>query len=306
MDSWIHPNRSRFYLMLGVGLWLIYAALSLLAPVRNNTFHLTKLELSAIQLTIILPILAIWVIAIFGAATFKRYAGLIRKSADGSALNLISNGLLLVVTYFILQGILGALPNYLVGTPALKPVIIINNHLPMLVSVAAFGLILAGALKLRGITSRRMSTGGLTAIVFPYAVLGAIYAWNFYHSVPLATVNGIPKFAVPGKMPFFTLALPYIAIWLMGVLAVTIVAEYARTVNGKVYRLVLKDLVRGLSGVLAFSILVQVIQLSAGLFRHMAIGGVLIVIYIILVLYAVGFIFIARGARKLMMIEQSL
>ena len=299
-------NTNRRYLTVASGLWAIYALMSWFAPQPPSSYHVSRLELGLVKLTVMLPILVIWLVAVYGAAHFKQYARLIRQSADGRGLDLISSGLLLVVASFISQGLLGLLPNYFVGRKWLDLSVALGNTIPLAMSLIGFGLILSGAMKLRTITLRRLSAAGLAAILLPYCLLSVIYAWNFYQSVPLAAASGIPKFAGPGKMPFFTLAIPYIGMWLMGILAVTIIAEYARTVNGAVYRLALKDLVLGLSGVLGFSILLQLLQLSAGLFAHMSIGGVLAVVYFILILYAAGFVFIAKGARKLMLIEQHL
>jgi len=98
----------------GAVVWLISIVLSFLGPQRGNTFNLSHINLILLQLTIDLPILAIWMLAINGASSFKRYAASIKDSPDGQALNLVSNGLLIVVLYFVLQSITGVFPPYFV------------------------------------------------------------------------------------------------------------------------------------------------------------------------------------------------
>jgi hypothetical protein len=235
-------RKNRLPLFIALLLWAAYASLALLAPLTRNTYHLTLSQRDLLQLTIIIPVLIIWVLAMNGAVSFLRYA-----------------------------------------------------------------VILAGAWKLRDLTARRLTPAGLAAIVFPYAVLGVLFGWLFANNLAGAPdPNGIPKFAMPGQLPLFTVAIPYIFAWVTGILAITVIAEYARTIHGTIYRRALKDLVRGLIGVLFFSILLQLIQLSSGVFAGLRLGTTLLILYVLIILYAIGFMFIARGAHKLSLIEESL
>lgn len=300
------PRKSRPFLLVGMLLWAAYAGLALLAPLARNPYHLTLSQRDLLQLTIIVPLLVIWLVAAHGAASFQRYAWLIRGSADGRALQLISVGLMILVAFYILQSLLTEIPLYFSGKWQLYPLLMLANHVPVMLALLGFLVILAGAWKLRDLTVRRLAPGGLAAIVFPYAVLGLLFAWLFSRSLPGAPdQNGIPKFAEPGQMPVVTVAIPYLFAWLAGILAITIIAEYARTIHGTIYRRALKDLVRGLTGVLGFSIVIQLVQLSSGVFAGLRLGVILFILYSLIVLYAVGFLFIARGARKLSLIEES-
>jgi hypothetical protein len=303
----LFPKKNRLYLLTGALLWAAYALLALTAPLVRNPYHLTLTERNLLQLTIILPVLVIWLVALNGAASFQRYARLIRGSEDGDALQWISAGVTLLVLYYILQSVLTQLPLFFVGKWLLIPVLMLANHVPLMLALVAFLVILAGAWKLRALTVKRLGLGGLAAIAFPYLVLGAIYAWLFYKNLPNGTAaNGVPKFAGPEPLPLLTVAIPYIIAWIAGILAITIIAEYARTIHGTIYRRALKDLVRGLTGALGFSILIELMQLSTGVFQGLSLWAVLLILYVLIVLYAVGFVFIARGAKKLSLIEESL
>jgi|GEM_PF-2000700 len=292
------------YLAATLVAWLAYAALTFFAPVHANIYHVSYFEIILLQLTIILPLLAIWLVAANGGASFKHYGGLIRHGEDGRGLDTVSTGLLLVVVFFILQALLGSIPQYLVGSPYLQPMVMVSNQVPLLIALIAFAFIFVGAIQLRRLSVRRLTVQGLVTILFPYCLLAIIFAWVFYSQLPQATpATGIPKFAVPGKWPFYTLALPYIVTWLLGILSITMIAEYARTVGGSIYRRALKSLVRGITATLAYSILLQLLELSSGLFAKWTLGPILVLLYALLILYSVGFLFIARGAGKLTLIE---
>lgn len=307
MINRIFPKKSRLYLLITLGLWVVYAILTVMAPHHSNTYNLPSLTLLLLELSVILPLLVIWLMAVNGAASFERYARAIKGSEDGRGLDLISTGVLLVVLYYILESVLRSLPVYYTGTPGDTALVGISNYVPMIVALAGFILIFAGSLQLRNLSLRRLSPGGLASILLPYLLLAVIYGRYAYNRLPLVTMTGaIPQFSLPGKWPFFTLLVPYTVAWLLGVLAITIIAEYARTVSGTIYRRALKDLVRGLVAVMAFSIVLQLLQLSTKIFAGLSLGLVLVLLYAIIVTYAVGFVFIARGARKLMMIEESL
>ncbi len=303
----IQSYKQNWPYLIVVGIcWLIYAALTLYAPEHGNTYHLTRSDIGLLDFTFMLPILLIWLLAANGAASFKRYAGMIRGSADGRGLNTVSIGLLLVVAYFVLQSLLGSMPAYLVSDKYIDASVMVLNHVPLIVAMVAYGFILAGALQLRRLSIRRLRVSGLATIIFPYCLLGIIYAWFFYHQLPLASMDGEPRFAMPDKWPFYTLALPYIVTWLAGILSITMIAEYARTVRGTIYRRALRSLVRGITAVLGFSIILQLLELSATTMVKWTLGPILVFIYLLIILYSLGFIFIARGASELTLIEVTL
>jgi hypothetical protein len=294
------------YLVVVGACWLLYAGLTLYAPEHGNTYHLSRSDIGALDITFMLPILAIWLLAINGAASFKRYAGMIRESADGRGLNTLSIGVMLVVAYFVIQAVLGAIPTYFVGDKFVGLSVLAMNHAPLLLAFIAYGFILAGALQLRHLSIRRLKVSGLATILFPYCLLALLFAWYFYHQLPLAPMRGQPMFGISGKWPFYTLALPYILTWLAGILSITMIAEYARTVSGTIYRRALRDLVRGITGVLGFSILLQLLGLTSTTFVGWTLGPILVFIYLLIALYSVGFIFIYRGAGELTLIEVTL
>jgi hypothetical protein len=59
-------------------------------------------ELLWIRISIVVPELIIWLIALVGVLRFKQYAYKIRSTPDGKSFNLIANSLLWLVAYIVL------------------------------------------------------------------------------------------------------------------------------------------------------------------------------------------------------------
>jgi hypothetical protein len=288
---------------LGVCAWVAYFMLTMLAPVRSNTYHLTALQIGLLQLTIVVPVLIIWVIALRGATRFHHYAAIIRDSPDGKALRLISIGLFFLILNFISQSLIGATRPYFVGTDFIYPSVFLRNQLPVALTLIAFGCILAGSRRLGQTSLHPLTKDRLLSTLLPYVLLSAIFAWWFYSNLQHVTTGGVPNYALPGKAPFYTLAVPYIISWLMGILAIAHIAEYTRHVKGIIYRKALRSLAHGISAVLAFSILLQMLSVATIFILHLSLTNVLILLYVLLFMYALGFVLIDRGARKLIQIE---
>jgi hypothetical protein len=296
-----HLNRQAPFQMV-LGLWLLYAGLTMFAP-SANTYHLSWLQLRLVQLTIVLPILVIWLTAIYGAVRFMQYAQLIRKSADGQALRQLTEGLILLAFSFVIQGVLGLLPRYLAGQDGVWPLVFIYNHLPMVLSIVSLWYIYKGSVALSDLVGAKINSRQVQFAIVPFVLLALVFAWYFYAHLATVTINGIPNFALPGKWPFFTLALPYLAAWILGLLAILNITNYIVVVKGPIYKLALRYLAAGIMAVLTFSIFSQFITLSSSFFAHLSLMPILLIIYLILLFYALGFVLIAIGARKLTRIE---
>ena len=284
-------------------LWAVYAVLTLLAPVSGNSYKLTSLQLFSVQLTVIIPILLIWLTAVYGAAKFKEYAVLISKSTDGQALDQLTDGLLILVFSLIVQGVLGVIPKYFVGKPLLLFFVFLHNHVPMIIALIAIILIYQGSTKLARLANAAVSRTQIKTLVAPLLVIILIFAGYLFGHINHSVVNGVPNFASPGKWPFFTLVVPYLFIWTLGLLSILNVANYIKHVKGVIYRQALSFLAAGILAVLAFTMILQLLTLSAAAFSKLALGPVLLIVYLILILYALGFVLIAMGARKLTRIE---
>src|SRR5262249_10846944 len=108
---------------------------------------------------------------------------------------------------------------------------------------------------------------------------------------------------LPHSILLVTLVLPHILSWFLGILAIINIAKYARQVQGNLYRDALKNLIRGIAGVIFFTVVYQIILFASQFLANLSLGLTLLIIYLLLILYALGFLFVQAGAKKLMRIE---
>lgn len=289
--------------LLVSALSLLYTVLTLFSPRGANLYHLTSLHIVLLQLTIIVPVLAIWFAATYGVLRFRQYARLIRKSPDGQALSRLTDGLLILVGSFIIQGLLGLLPKYAIGTSVLWPLVFLYNHLPVVLSFVAVYYLYTGSEALAKLAHAKLSARQVITVIVPFLAVSQFAAAIFYMYVTPAVVNGIPNFAAPGKVSFFTLVLPYLAISFLGLLTILNITNYISNIKGVIYKMALRYLAAGIMAVLIFDIFLQFFNLASRLLYRLALGPLLLVIYLVIIFYGLGFILIAIGARKLTQIE---
>lgn len=283
--------------------WAIYAGLSLAAAQPADKYGLNRAEVIGLDLTILLPVLVIWWIAMGGVGQLQTYAAMIRDSVDGRAIGLVADGVLWIVLSFILSTLLSSVLPYLVNSTWLYPGVFVKNHLPMVLNLVGFVLVLVGARRLAHSSGHRLSREYLLIILLPYFILGMWFgSYSFLHLEHTVTA-GVPNISLPGNLTFFTLGLPSILTILIGVVAIAYLLDYREHVKGVIYRLALKDLVLGLGLILSFAAVLQVLLLAGSLIGSLNLAPLLLLIYVILAWYSVGFIYIRRGSRRLAKLE---
>jgi hypothetical protein len=256
-------------------------------------------------LSIIIPIVIIWLLATYGAVHLKSYAYSIKDSKDGKALNDISNALALLVLYIIILPMVSSLVSLARHTTYLQASGIAGNYIPLIIALISAYLLHRGSAKLVGLVPHKLkTTTRFYLICCACALLFAGFVWQFYNAVPhLEPVNDIPKFVQPVGALVFTYALPHILLWTLSLLACRNLNHYASKVPGSVYRPLFKDLNRGILLAYVCIFLSQLFTISSISYSGVNIGVTLI--YGLLILAIVGFTYVARGAQKLNTIESA-
>ena len=305
MEKVLSKSRGRmaFY---AVGLvWLMYALLTMFGP-RVNNYDVSPTVFVLVQLSVVLPVLAIWLTAAYGAVKFKSYSKLIETSPDGRALSLVTTGLILLVIGLISQSVLGAFPRYAVGQPWLPVVVFMRNHLPLLISITSSILIFVGSYRLVKLVKNSPNYRRNIALALGGYLLAAAWLAQFFYTHLSHTVSGgVPNFALPGAWPFYTMALPYLLIWGLGVLSVVNIGTYTSNVKGAIYRSALRYLASGLMTVITFAMALQMLTFANSAVLKLSFGAIVALVYLILIVYALGFVLLAMGARRLVRIEAS-
>ena len=295
-----------YYPLLAV-LAIAYVALSLLSPVKPNHFNLTDIQVRLLQLTFVVPILVIWFLIIFGGVRFKNYALLIKGSDEARGTNLVANSLLLIGFGGIAVSIFNLGRNF-IGAQFTEEFTIAHNLFNVLVQVTSYGLLYFGSTHLlksigvKGADARKSIYPQLTMAVAIAAYSALMFLNPYRNSTPdPATYN---SFYLPDGLLLVLVVIPYVLSWSLAVGALVNLRTFAAEVKGFVYREAIRRLVMGMTIVVSFAIALAMLSTLSGLFADSSLKFVLGFIYVILLLYAAGFLVIASGARKLARIEE--
>jgi hypothetical protein len=302
-------SASKYYLIYIVGA-VLYTILTLTSSVATSTsrFDISASQARLLQLTVIIPALIIYGAAFFGAVRFKRYAAAISKSKDGIALNKIANGLLVLSTGLITNGVWGSLRTRFKESGD----IVLHTHVTQFLSLAfpivAFFLMLLGARLLVKIantygTAYRTSVISMAGL----GILTSIYTFALLKNPYRGSTPDIDKYSsyyLSDTGILLALVLPSILVWTFGILTVLSLNWYTHTVKGEIYRQAIGKLSKGLMAVISFGIALNFLSTMSSTFSDLSLKGILIFLYVLLILYAVGYLIIASGAKKLALIEE--
>ncbi len=292
---------------------LIYIGLALLDPIEQSQLarlQITRLQANLLLITIIAPLLSIWLAAFYGYARFKDYAEHIHGTRDGDAFSYIANGLGVLALSLPVTSIVSSIFNYFGDkNPDLIPSFtIISNYFAIGFAFVAFMIIYRGAKSLSRVVSARKAKFPRYIRYYVFlAALSLLYIYLTFTNPIRHQPNKENQEAIyylPDWLILFTVVIPYIIIWLIGLRAFLYIKYYQRRVKGELYKKSLKQLSFGLGGVVVISIVLQYLTAFTSVFDALSLQPLLATIYLLLVVYAVGFILIALGAKKLKKIEE--
>lgn len=301
--------RQAYGLLFGLTAIYIYGLLR--APIPANDYHLSNVSFRLLDLSLALIIIVIWYIGVFGAVRFKQYAMSIMEYEDGSALNIVANGLMLLSFGLVITSDFGELRAFQpVGMHAYRALTIEMNYLSMLLLATVFVIIYVGALRLLATLKSNLAVtvvtkrlyAGLLVNILSAIYLAALFTDTYRSSTTDATKH--PSFFLNDTWLLFTLAIPTVLTWMIGSQAIVSLYAYQQNVAGTTYRKIFRLLMIGLGIVLSFYIVLTVLTSLSQLLVGASLQTVLIFLYIVLAVYAAGFVAIAQGARKLKQLEE--
>jgi hypothetical protein len=171
-------------------------------------------------------------------------------------------------------------------------------------ALIAFYLLYRGSQQLKLAAEFITWTRSSLWILIAYAVFAFFFVLEFATSPATGVGTQASSTAiVPHGLLLFTLIMPYILAWFLGILAIVNLAKYSRQVKGSLYRQALENLVKGIGAVIFFTIIYQVFVFAVRYLTNISLGAALLLVYCILVLYGLGFVFVRKGAKKLMLLE---
>jgi hypothetical protein len=300
-------KRRTYYLVFTI--WsLIYIIGTLIAPLAPNRFSLTEAKTRLIQITIALPVVLIWLAAIYGAEHFNSYARSIKSSKDGKALSVIGIGLTTLAAAVMSGGLGGILRPWALRDGWIETFTVIYNYLQVSLYLIAFYFIYKGSVMLRGVAiTKKESISSWIPVLVTIVIIGAFYTfillgYDYRNSTP--DPRKYSSFYLPDFLVFATLALPYLIGWALGIKSALNIAFYHKKVKGIIYRSALKNFVNGIYLVIAFAVALQMLIALSTYFAEAGLASILLVVYLIIVFYSLGFLILAAGSKKLNTIEK--
>jgi hypothetical protein len=288
---------------------LVYIIGTLIGPLSPNRFNLTPSKTHFLQLTIALPIVLIWAVAIYGAARFKIYTNKIKQHKDGMALNQIAIGLTILVASLMANGVFSVLRAWAFKNGWLPTYTILSNYLAVLLPLAAFIYMYLGSTKLKKLARNKDASSGsawlisgLVIVVVAAVYIKALYSYQYRTATP--DPSRYSSFYMSDLLILLTLILPYLISWWLGIKACLNIWSYQRDVKGLIYRQSLMRLVVGVLVAVSFSVILQLLVASSTLIAKAGLGSILIILYLLILLYALSYLIIASGARRLDAIEK--
>jgi hypothetical protein len=288
--------------------WCIYAGLTLFAPdAASVRYHMSPLDLALLRLTIIIPIHLVWLIAVRGAVAFKSYAEVIKGSPEAHDINQIANGLLWTIAYLVSISLVGSIEPLFYHTHYFNLAIVLRDHIPPFIGLIGFYMLYRGSHRLRNVAKFTTWTYSTFAVAIAFAFFAALFVHEFASTgaaTSMSTETRNSTSIVPLGILLFTLVMPYIIAWFMGILASINILKFSRSVKGILYRRALRNLVKGIGAIVVFGIAVQLTTFSDRFLANLSIGLVLVIVYGFIALYALGFVFIWFGAKQLERLEE--
>ncbi len=276
-----------------------------------KTFGITELKYWVIVVTAEVLLAIVWAIAYYGYYYLSRYASTIKASSkEGKPINRLTLGVGVLVFQLPITSLVSEILNKWAAHDhrLLPATTIISHYVEVGLPLIAFILISIGA---RGLTERvkqRPSQKATHLLAILFIIIGALYTYLIFKGVPNSLTNyrfDLAVYDLPNWLILTTLVMPYIYTCFLGLLAAYEIYLYACKSPGIIYRRSFLLLAVGLGWTLSLSVATQYITILTRitLFR---LSALLFIIYILLILLAVGYILIAWGAKKLQRIEEVL
>jgi len=288
----------------------VYLAITIGEPITRteHTYTLSPWAVHSLELTIVLPLIVVWFIALWGSLRFRAYALSIRESVDGQALLMVATGLVVLVSGLVLTSLLQSLNGRMAIWGHAKVWAIFSEYAAIMVALVALGLIVRGAWRLAALVQFRRLHLVQAIAMLVLTLIGVAYVLLLVHD-PYRTATPDPtlhsSYYLPDWLLMLTVVGPYLVVWYCGLMAVGCLRLYQGYSSGVIYRHALSRLSSGLLAVIVASILIQILDAVSPALVHLGLKDLLLLVYLLVVNYAVGHIVVAIGARSLAKIEEA-
>ena len=303
---------------LVTALFVVLAALYILQtvlikpdPATLARYHLSANSARALTLTIALPYIIIWFVALLGYLRLKTYQSLIKTDKDGEAWRQIANGILWLGLFLPITAVVDNQATHYINAHPSSAALITRtiNYLTVVIILLAVIAVFRGSQKLLALIKAKdlvSVAGSYQLVTLLFIALSPIYVLLVLHdpsrSHPYDGVK-IANYYQSDWWILITIVIPRLISWYLGIRAALNILIYRYKVKGTLYRDALKKLSTGIIGVVLSIVALRIFQTGAVRLAHLSLGTLLAVIYLLLIIISIGYIFVARGAKRLQKLE---
>jgi len=274
-------------------------------PVSQQTLdsiHINLFQYHVLAFSILVPYCLIWLAAFYAYVHMQGYAKLLGSAPEAPAFAHIGKGLKIMAWGLAVPAIISVILRSLTveHTNLIATAAIINNYIALLVPLLAFTIIGNGSSILSKLTKTKLGPLTIRLFALVFITFSVLYTWLTLQEY---RVDNNPYYlSLP--MIILTLIIPYLYAWFLGLFASLQMAGYAQRVKGLLYKRALNLVAIGIVTVIASSTLIQYFMIIFAGQKDLTAASVELMLYIFLILEAIGFVSISDGAKRLKRIEE--
>lgn len=302
----------RIYFIAISLVWIIYAALTLIAPPAQatNRYGISLSQLNLIRVTLLVPYLLIWLASLFSILQYKKYTRIISTAPEKSGFVEITHGISMLFAQVIISPFVGLIANHYPDSFEVQKIItILRNDLTIIFYLAAFYFFWSGTKKLFTTLLNKHSEE-LSKYILAFAsmaILGSALVWFISHNE--FRTNSLdplirPTYFVSDISIFITIVIPYLIMWFLGFITLLNLRSLSKNVEGTIYRKSFDAVAKGLAIIVGLTIALQFITQATTYLKNLQLGFVLLLVYVIFLAMSAGYIYFAKGATELTRIEK--
>ncbi|MEO7363968.1 MAG: hypothetical protein ABIV43_00460 [Candidatus Saccharimonadales bacterium] len=296
----------RYYAVLSATFLFLVLALPADSIARQN-FHLTAAGYHILMFVVLLPIIGIWLAAFYSYARLEQYSQSIKQTDDGSDYFTLSRGFRWLAWGSALSSIVSITLNAIgnVKPPFHPAAIIIVNYASLLVPLVGFSIIGNAVRNLNSRAHITISRESTKTLVLAFLTLGVAYCLVMFRHINLHSMSASDNpYFLPGWLLVFTIIIPFLYAWFVGFLAAFEMYLYSKHVKGVLYQRAIRLLSVGTSAVITSSIANQYLRSATPRTGSLSLNATLLLVYLIFILMAVGYVLVSQAARQLRKIEE--
>lgn len=297
-----------FPFILYISLVIIYMVANFFVPISADTgrsLALNPNQTRIISFLAILPAFGVWFAAFYSYSKLASYAKSIRHSKEGKSFERIALGVKVLAWGIVARSfaslILGGIASH--ASSFENASLVLQQYISLFFPLIAFWLISSGAhwLIMEKPAQSFASLARNRILYLIFAIIAAIYCFLI-----LSLKLGFHEqaFVLPMFWLITTVIIPYLFTWLLGITAASNITIHAQLTNGKLYKRSLNLIAFGLITIIGASIVLQylnsVLSTQADSF---SVNLVLLLDYLLLFVWAMGYVLLAQGTIGLKRIE---